>query len=516
MSIRVDLVTNSNDAKDGVQHKLASTRVLVRSTAWNLVGQVIPAFVAIPIVPILVGRLGIERFGVLTLIWVTIGYFSLFDLGLGRAITQVIARMLGEEESDSAITGVAKMGLALMAIVGVVGACVMWVSAPQLAHTVLSIPPSLEDETRRSLYLIAMSLPFVITSSGLVGVLAAYQRFDIINWIRTPATVLTVLLPVAVTVWTVKLEWMAAIIVAARLIAWFAYITACFLVTSLRVSTSGARASTLKELIRLGGWMTISNTLGPFLVYLDRFVIVGLVSATAIAYYATPYEVITKLLILPGAIVGVLFGAFATTYVHDQSRTYSLFVQGTKYIFIALFPVILGVVLFAKEGLFLWLGADFAANSFHVLQILAIGVFINCLGHTPIALIQGAGRPEIVATFHAIELVLYVPALWYMTSHYGIEGAALVWTLRVALDTALLHWTASLLLPRREGIFGRVIFLILIMSTIFFVAFKITNTMAKVSYLLVVIGSFYVLVWKKGLLESERGMLLAAILRVFR
>ena len=49
--------------------------------------------VALVAIPILVDGLGTARFGILTLAWMVVGYFSLFDLGLGRALTKLTAKV---------------------------------------------------------------------------------------------------------------------------------------------------------------------------------------------------------------------------------------------------------------------------------------------------------------------------------------------------------------------------------------------------------------------------------------
>ena len=191
-------------AENSSGRKLASGGVLIRSTAWNFLGQAIPLLIAIPALPLLVSRLGIERFGVLTLVWLAIGYFSLFDVGLGRALTQDVARKLGEGSEDK-VADLANTGLTLMGIVSLAGASCVWLIAPWLAYTGLHVPSSLQGETLSSLYLIAVSVPFIVTSSGFSGVLAAYQRFDVVNAIRTPAAALTILLPVVVSIFTAGL-----------------------------------------------------------------------------------------------------------------------------------------------------------------------------------------------------------------------------------------------------------------------------------------------------------------------
>ena len=46
--------------------------------------------------------------------------------------------------------------------------------------------------------------------------------------------------------------------------------------------------------------MTVSNVVGPIMVYLDRFLIGALLPMAAVTQYVTPYEVVTKLTVIPG------------------------------------------------------------------------------------------------------------------------------------------------------------------------------------------------------------------------
>ncbi len=75
--------------------KLTSGRLLVRNSFWNFLGQVVPLMAAIFSIPLLIKGLGTDRFGLLTLAWIVIGYFNLFDLGLGRALTKLVSEKLG-------------------------------------------------------------------------------------------------------------------------------------------------------------------------------------------------------------------------------------------------------------------------------------------------------------------------------------------------------------------------------------------------------------------------------------
>jgi len=195
-------------------------------------------------------------------------------------------------------------------------------------------------------------------------------------------------------------------------------------------------------LLRFGGWMTVSNIVSPLMVTMDRVLIGALATMTAVAYYATPYEVVTKVLIIPGALVSVMFPAFSTSFAHDRERTARLYSRCVKYIFLILFPAVVVTVGLARSGLTLWLGADFAQHSYRVLQWLAVGVLLNGLATIPFALVQGVGRPDLTAKLHLIELPLYLLGLWWLISAYGVEGAAMAWTARVGVDGAVLFGVA--------------------------------------------------------------------------
>jgi O-antigen/teichoic acid export membrane protein len=184
--------------------------------------------------------------------------------------------------------------------------------------------------------------------------------------------------------------------------------------------------------------MTVSNVVSPMMVYLDRFLIGSIVSMSAVAFYVTPYEMITKLWVIPGALVAVLFPAFSASLATDPRAAVRLLDRGVRFVFIALFPAVLVIDVLARPGLELWLGKDFADHSTRVLQWLAAGVLVNSMAQVPFAFIQGAGRPDLTAKLHFAELPVYLALLWWGVSRFGIEGAAIVWLVRVTADGAVL------------------------------------------------------------------------------
>ena len=408
-----------------------------RNTLINLVGFVTPMFVALLAIPALVTGLGTERFGVLTIAWAAIGYFTLFDLGLSRALTQLVAEQLGKG-LDREVPATAWTALLLMLLLGVVGAVVMALSTPFLVHNVLEIPAVLQRETAQAFYLLALSLPAVISTAGLRGLLEANHNFGMVNAIRVPMGILMFVAPLMVLPFTRSLAVVIGALVLTRAVSWVLHLVLCLkALTGLRQGVRFER-KLLGVLGRFGGWMTVNSISSTLMVYLDRFLIGSLLTMTAVAYYVTPYEAITKLWLVPGALLGVLFPAFAATYTRDPAHTVLLFDRAFRSVFLFLFPVVLAAVLFANEGLQWWLGQELAIEGAVVLQWLAVGVLINCLGMVPAAGLQAVGRPDITGKLSLVELPVYLVAVWQLVGLYGINGAAMAWTGRVAVDTLAL------------------------------------------------------------------------------
>jgi O-antigen/teichoic acid export membrane protein len=425
---------------------LTSGRLLARNTVWNLIGNAAPMLVALFSIPILIHWLGKERFGILGLAWALIGYANFFDLGLGRALTQLTAAKLGEGKEQQ-IPTLVWTSLLLMVAFGAVGTVIITTISPWLIHHVLKIPLELQGEALHSFYLLGLSVPVVITTAALRGLLEAYQRFGLINALRIPIGIFAYAGPMLVLPFTRNLFAVVSVLIVGRFVGLIAHLIFCLKVMPSTGKSIFWDRTVVGPLVRFGSWMTVSNIVGPLMVTFDRFVIGALLSVAAVAFYTTPSELVSRLWLIPSSLLGVMFPAFSTGFVQDRNRTAMLYARSMKYLLLSMFPVILVMIAFAPDGLKIWLGSEFAAHSSRVLQWLALGAFINCLSAAPFAVVQGAGRPDLTAKLHLVELPLYFAGLFWLTKAQGIEGAAIAWTSRLAIDAIVLFVFAKRFLP---------------------------------------------------------------------
>ncbi|MGV2909813.1 flippase [Achromobacter sp. AGC25] len=470
---------------------------LVRHSLYNLMGLGLPLVVAVFSIPVLIKELGDARFGLLTLIWAVVSYLSLFDLGLGRALTQQLAVMLAGKERHR-VGALVVTAITVIAIFGVVAGVLMAALGPWGLGFIQSIPD--RQEAINAIWIMALAMPTVVLTSGFRGILEARHAFAIVNIIRLPMGLLTFLGPLAVVMYgTPRLDVITVVLAGGRVVtcvlhAWYAR----------RVLPDDAGRlhfdrTLIRPLCSSGGWMTVSNVVSPLMSYADRFIVGAVLSSAAVAYYVTPQELITKLSILPNALTAVLFPTLAAQIARRDEAAISLIRKAVVWIFLALLPVTAAIAIFSKELLVLWVGEAFASQSYVLLQIFSAGMFITCIAQIPFTVIQGAGRSHLTAVIHVIEAPLFLISLVFLSRHYGLTGAAIAWFLRVAIDAVLMFWGAKVALNR--SMFSgssRNVLLISLFAVVGFAGVALPGMMARAAWVAGVVALVLLIAYLTG------------------
>jgi O-antigen/teichoic acid export membrane protein len=105
-------------------------KVLARNTLLNVAGQVIPLLVGFATMPYVIRHLGPDRFGLLSLAWIVVGYFALFDLGIGPATTKFVAELLGKGDIEK-LPALVWTALGTQSGMGLVAGLLLNASAPR-------------------------------------------------------------------------------------------------------------------------------------------------------------------------------------------------------------------------------------------------------------------------------------------------------------------------------------------------------------------------------------------------
>jgi O-antigen/teichoic acid export membrane protein len=407
--------------------------------AINVLGAIVPLAVALLTVPIYVRHIGDARYGVLSIVWVLLGYFGFLDLGLSRAATNALARL--RNAPHEARTRVLVTTLVLNLGLGLFGSLFLAIFGSYLLQHVLAVPDALKPEIAQAFPWIVGLFPLALVSGVGVGAMESREHFLLANVLQVSGASLGQIVPVILAV-TVSPS--LAVVIPAAVVA-RALTVAVILLAVYRdegpLSLAAFDRHQAKRLLGYGGWISVSAVMYSILTSLDQFVIGSVLNVAAVAHYAVPMNLVSRSQIFAGALSRTLFPRMSSVGPDEARDLASRALYSLAYGYGAICaPAIILTPVFLRY----WIGADFASAAAPVAKILFFGAWISGLAFVPYELLQSQRRVEVIGKFHVAEVLPFIAILWGLTSAYGITGTALAWSLRCAADAAFLFWAARM------------------------------------------------------------------------
>ena len=417
---------------------------LKRNTTWNLLGSGLPLLAAAALIPYCLRELGNESFGVLTLIWALIGYFSLFDFGVGRALTFSVSKLNKELGNEKEMHATINAGLLLTTLTGLAGMLIFLAIAHPLTHTWLKISIPLQADAQLAFQIAAIGIIPTTLNSGLRGAMEGLDRFDASNLNKIFLGFCMFVLPaLSISLHGNALWPIALYLVSSRIMTLFIgmhQLRRHFHARRAAKTTFEESMAKTKGLFSYGAWLTVSSVISPLMVFGDRFFVSSLTGAAQLSSYAIPQEMLFRVLLIPTAICGALLPLLST--LHNNETLRIEYKKNYKRLGIIMLGICVLTACFMYPVLYLWISKEFAQQSLSIAVIFIVGIFINSLALMPYTLLHALGKPKITAQFHVAEFFVYIAVLYVLTTHFGLVGAAVSWVFRVTLDFVLLHFAA--------------------------------------------------------------------------
>jgi O-antigen/teichoic acid export membrane protein len=415
------------------------SRSLGRHFIVNSAGTIVGLIVSFVTVPIYLHQIGVARYGVLSIVWLLLGYFGFLDLGLSRAATNALARLDGARDHDrSRVVGTS---VALNLFFGAIGSLIIYGSGSFLLEHIVSVPDDLRPEIESSLPWVAALLPLALVSGVAVGTLEARERFVAANILQVIGSSAGQIIPVVCAV--LIAPNLSVVIPAAVITRVLGVLLICVYVLLKNGPWTAARPdfATAKGLLGYGGWVTVTGLVSPILDSLDQLVIGSTLGVANVTYYAVPMNLVIRSQLFAVALARSLFPRMSRLGA-EQGRAISEQALVTlAYGYGALCAP--GIIL-AGPFLAIWLDPNFAETSASIMRILLVGGWVNGLAFIPFSLLQAQGRPDLPAKFHLLEILPFVIILWSLSSTLGLLGAALAWSLRIFVDAGLLFVSSGM------------------------------------------------------------------------
>ena len=429
--------------KDNRARRFTPATLVARNSILNLASEAWTFAVVFVTLPLVVAKMGNDAFGIFSLAWIILGYMAILDIGVSRAATKFIPECLAKGE-ENAVGALSRAAIATNLVLGIAGGLLLFVLAPALSGSLFKVPPALRQDALTAFRALAVGIPALLLQAALRAILSAYQRFGWINLLNSFATTLQWVLACVLAAAGFHVGTVVVTAVAVRVVATIAY---ALVIVSAHGNLFRVQLVPVREvgrLLRYGGWVNVSQLISPLLVYLDRILVASLLSVGAMTLYVIPYEVITRLRVIPNSVVATLFPSLSERSGVDQdSQLPVLYSAALRYLLLLVTPCFLLLAILGRDVLSLWVGAEYASAGTAVLQVIAVGALLNSLACVPYAALPALGRPDIPAKFHMAEVPVYVGLSALLIPHWGINGAAFAVTARLSADAILLFRAAN-------------------------------------------------------------------------
>lgn len=411
---------------------------LKKNFVYTVIGMTTPVIVALATIPIYIHHIGEERYGVLSIVWLLLGYFGFLDMGLSRASANALAKL--RDAPDEARSRVFSSSLYLNLGLGVLGGALIYFAGGYLFRTQFNLTEDLWGELARGMPWVAAMLPLALASGVGFGALESRERFLAVNLLQMSGSAAGQVVPALCAVFvSPSLEW---VIPAAFLIRLLTTVQVFWHLSRVdRLRLTGYDRGRGTALFRYGAWVSVTNIVGPILTSLDQFVIGSKLGPAAVSHYSVPMNLTTRVQIVAAALSRAAFPRLSRYGKDEAVDLTERSIRGLAYLFGA---ACVGALFLVEPFLALWISPEFGKVATPVAHILLTGAWINGLAFVALSLLQGQGRPDLAAKIHLLELLPFIGVLWLLIDRFGLPGAAAAWTARVAIDALLMFHLAGL------------------------------------------------------------------------
>ncbi len=168
--------------------------MLKHNTIYNISGVLLQSACALITIPVYINYIGAQKYGVMALLWVVLGYFGIFDLGISRSTAYFVARAQHIEERERVVLS----GVICSFIFGALAAIAFYLSSNYVADTLFSHANFARSDISVSVPYIAAALPFITLGGVAIGAMEGRERFLLVNSLQVCGGMLFQIAPLAV------------------------------------------------------------------------------------------------------------------------------------------------------------------------------------------------------------------------------------------------------------------------------------------------------------------------------
>ncbi len=407
---------------------------LKKNILANYVSQLYVTLIGILMVPLFIGYMGNEAYGLVGFFAMLQAWFQLADMGLTPTMARATARFNGGASEASSLRQLLRALEGIFIGMALLGTIAMMAGASAISTNWLKVQQLPLFEVERAIVLMSAVVGLRWVCGLYRGVIAGFERMvwlSVFNIIISTARFVLVV-PFFVYVGASPTQFfsyqLALAVVELVVLVFQTYHLLPKLATGQRIRWQWAP---LQRVLRFSLGLAFTGSVWVLVTQTDKLVLSTLLPLADYANFTLAVLVASGVMVITGPISGAVLPRLTKLVAEgDQAGLICLYRNATQMVAIIAIPVAAILAFFSEQVLWAWTGhADIARQAAPILRLYAIGNGILALGAFPYYLQFAKGDLKLHLIGNAWFVILLIPLLIWATTQYGVIGAGWAWVM---------------------------------------------------------------------------------------
>jgi O-antigen/teichoic acid export membrane protein len=400
----------------------ASKGQLARNMASSYVSLFVGIVLSLFFTRVVLRHLGASTYGLWIVLFAMVGYLGLLDVGVGTAVVQRIARLMGEHD-DAGVADLMRTAWWFFATSGVVAVLVTVVVAPFIG-SILHLGTLSPTAAAITLVLLGAMTAVLFLQSVPNAVLFGSGRADRSAQVGLLTLILTQGAQIVVVVAGGGLVGLAVVAVVGAAIGLGVGASLIHRITGSSIRHGRFNRPLLRELLAFGGRQSVISLSGIVSYQLDALIIGIILPVAQVAPYNIALSTANLSRNLSTQGTNLLLPTFAHfETVGDRERQARFFFRSVMFGLAVAFPIVIALAGFGDPILTLWLGTV-PPKTYEIMIVLGVVTAVQLPGNQCFNFLTGVGRVQLIMRLAIIGAVVNLAGSVAATFWLGPVGPA--------------------------------------------------------------------------------------------
>ncbi len=383
----------------------------------------VPMVVALATVPLLIGALGVEGFGIATMVGSVVGYFAVLDINLSSGAIKYLAEHHAANDRRR-FAETFWFGIMFYGVLGLLGAIVIFFAADGLVGRFFHVSEAMREETVTAFQVAALGFALTQAQNYLMVVPQALQRYDRSAQSEAFFGVVVNLASVAAAMGGAGV---VGVIVARVGVSGVNVLYLVWLIRHFNIGLSPCwpGKEVRAALTSFSAYAYLSKIASTMQQHADKLIVGSIAGPVALTFYTVPVTLAGRILGLTYRLSSVIYPRAAALVGADRIGELRPVYLGVMRYVTYLNLTALGIIVLAgDEFLRRWVGQEFVGQGYPVLVLMTLALLADSLTNIPSMVNDALGHPRVSGRFALANGLCGVAAVYLGTQFGGIVGAA--------------------------------------------------------------------------------------------